>query len=204
MIEIDKETYQIKEENYYNTKIAKKQIILATSLRKDNFHIKRLQHKDYGKTKRWNTYTISRDGIIYQHYDDKFHSDFLNIKEADKQSISIVLENMGSLYYLPEVGYVNWLNEICNAENVIEKKWLTFNFWENFTDKQIENTVLLCRELCEKYGIPKICIDFSHYHKDIIKFRGIVFRGNFIEDSSDINPMFNISEFNVKLSNEFI
>jgi N-acetyl-anhydromuramyl-L-alanine amidase AmpD len=201
---IDNITYQVKEENIYKTKIAKRQIIIASSLRKDNNHIKRLLHKDYGKTKRWNTYTISRDGIIYQHYDDKLHSDFLNIKEADKQSISIVLENMGSLYKLPEIGYVNWLNEICNVENVIEKKWLTYNYWENYTDKQIENLLLLCKDICERHNIPRICVDFNHYHKDIIKFRGIVFRGNYAEDSSDISPLFDIQKFNEMLRNEFI
>ena len=68
---IDSSTYKVKEENRYKTQTPKTQIVLATSLRKDSYHITRLLHKDFGKTKKWNTYTISRDGIIYQHYDNK-------------------------------------------------------------------------------------------------------------------------------------
>ncbi len=195
MIHINNKTYEIQEINRYKTQIVKTQIVLATSLRKDNYHITRLLHKDFGKTKRWNTYTISRDGIVYQHYDDKYHTDFLGIKEADKQSISIVLENMGCLFQSNEK-YINWLNEVCDNENVSEKTWLGYDYWEKFPKIQLENTVKLCKTLCKKYNIPKTCIDFRHYHKDTLKFRGIVFRSNYVEDSSDINPLFDIEDFN--------
>jgi len=202
MLTIDNNTYGVKEVNRYKTQTVKTQIVLATSLRKDSYHITRLLHKDYGKTKRWNTYTIGRDGNIFQHYDNKFHSDFLGIKEADKQSISIVLENMGCLFLTPDNKHINWLNEICNEENVIEKQWQGYNFWEKFTDPQLESLVLLCKELCDQYNIPKRCIDFHNYHKETQKFKGIVFRSNYIDESSDINPLFDILKFNEMLHNE--
>ena len=123
---IDKETYKIKQENRYKTKTPKTQIVIAISLRKGSHHITRLQHKDYGKTKRWNTYTITRDGNVFQHYDDKFHTDFLGIKEGDKRSISIVLENMGALFQVGAHKRINWLNEVCEEENVIEREWLGY------------------------------------------------------------------------------
>jgi len=201
---IDKETYKIGEKNRYKTQIAKSQIVLGTSLRWGSNHITRLQHKEYGKTKKWNTYTISRDGTVFEHFDPKFHSDFLSIKEADKKSISIVIENMGCLFKTPTDKYINWLNEICPAENIVEKDWLGYAFWEKFTDEQLISTIELCRHLCEENGIPKKMIQFHHYHKDAVKFRGIVFRSNYIEESSDINPLFHIPEFNKMLHNEFI
>ena len=111
MLKIDNETYRIKDTCRYKTQIAKTQIILATSLRKDSNHIIRLLHKDYGKTKKWNTFTIARTGIIYEHFDPKFHSDFIGIKEVDKKSISIVIENMGCLFKTPSNKYINWLNQ---------------------------------------------------------------------------------------------
>lgn len=194
---IDDTTYCIKEINRHKTQIAKTQIILATSLRKDSHHIIRLQHKEYGETKKWNTYTVSRTGEIYQHYDPKFHSDFLGIKDADKKSISIVLENMGCLFAVPNNKYINWLNESCEIENIVEKQWFGYNFWEKFTDEQLESTVMLCRRLCDDFAIPKIVIDFHHYNKDIIKFKGIVFRSNYIEECTDINPLFDIPKFNI-------
>ena len=140
-MEVDNITYGVKEINHYKTQNVKNQIVLATSLRKGSYHITRLQHKEFGKTKRWNTFTVTRDGVIYQHYNPKFHSDFLGIKEADKQSISIVLENMGSLFQTPSGKHINWLNEICDEENVIEKNYLGYSYWENFTEEQIISTV---------------------------------------------------------------
>jgi N-acetyl-anhydromuramyl-L-alanine amidase AmpD len=199
-MQINNETYVIKELNRYKNQSVKTQIVLATSLRKNSYHITRLLHKEFGKTKRWNVYTVSRDGTIFQHYDSKYHSDFLGVKEADNQSISIVLENMGCLFYTPQGKYINWLNEICDADRVVEKDWLGYHYWEQFGEEQIQSVVELCNELCEKHNIPKKCIDFHHYHKETIKFRGIVFRSNYIEDCSDINPLFDIEKFNEMLS----
>jgi hypothetical protein len=204
MLKVDDITYKVEEYNHHKAQSVKTQIVLATSLRKANYHITRLKHKDYGKTKKWSTYSIARDGTVYQHFDSKFHSDFLGIKEADKKLISIVVENMGTLFKTPSDTYINWLNEVCDVNNVVEKAWLGYNFWEKFTDEQLESIVLLCQDLCEQHGIPKACIEFHHYHKETIKFRGIVFRSNYIEDSSDINPLFDIPKFNEMLHNEFI
>lgn len=203
MMHIEKETYKISKDNHHKTTSVKTQIVVGLSLRKNNHHIIRLQHKDYGTTKKWNTYTISRNGIVYQHYDDKYHSDFLGVKEGDKRSISIVLENMGCLFNL-ENKHINWLNEVCEDENVVEKEWLGYEYWENIPDKQIESLILLSRDVCERHSIPKIFIEFNHYHKQIHKFRGIVFRSNYIEDSSDMTPLFNIPQLNEMIRNEFI
>ncbi len=200
MMHVDSETYGVKEVNRYKTNTVKTQIVIATSLRKNGYHITRLLHKEFGKTKKWNTYTISRDGLVFEHYDSKYHSDFLGIKEADNQSISIVLENMGCLFLSPDGKYINWLNEVCDEENVVEKDWLGYHYWERFPEKQILSAVELCKVLCDKHSIRKKCIDFHHYHKDIVKFKGIVFRSNYIEDSSDINPLFDIQKFDEMLN----
>ncbi len=196
MIQIDNETYKVKEDNCYKTKTVKSQIVLATSLRKNGYHVTRLTHKEFGKTKKWNTFTISRSGLVYQHYDPKYHSEFLGIKDADKQSISIVLENMGCLFKTPTEKYINWLNEVCNENDVVTKNWLGYSYWERFPEEQIVSMIQLCKQLCSKHAIPNVCVEFRNYHKDIVNFKGIVFRSNYIEDSSDINPLFDIMEFN--------
>lgn len=199
-MQIDKETYKISDKNRYKTKTAKTQIVIAVSLRKDNFHLVRLQHKDYGRSKKWNTFTISRDGKVYQHFDPKHHTDFLGVKAGDKQSISIVLENMGCLFETAGGKYINWLNEVCEKEDVTKRKWSGYEFWETFPDGQFESLVELCNELCETHNIPKKCIDFNTYHQKISKFRGIVFRSNYIDDSSDINPLIDWEKINEMLS----
>ena len=198
---IDRETYKIKEENHYKTKTAKTQIVVGVSLRKNSNHITRLQHKDYGKTKKWNTYTINRDGMVYQHFDDKHYTDFLGIKEGDKHSVSIVLENMGALFQIANGKHINWLNEVCEEEKVVEKEWLGYGFWESFPDEQLESLISLCGEICEKYDIPKAFMEFNHYHKQTNKFKGIVFRGNYVEDSSDMNALLEIPQLNEMLHN---
>jgi len=202
MIEIDKKKYKVSKDNHYKTKTVKTQIVLGVSLRKKDYHITRLKHKDYGKTKKWNCFTISRDGMVHQHYDEKYYTDFLGIKEGDKKSISIVLENMGNLFKTSDGKFMNWLNEYCPVECVGEYDWSNNNYWETFDDKQINSLVELCLMLCDKHGIPKKCFETHHHHKNISKFSGIVFRSNYIEDSSDINPLFNINKFNELLLND--
>jgi N-acetyl-anhydromuramyl-L-alanine amidase AmpD len=199
---IDKETYKISTYNHYKTKTVKTQIVIGSSLRKDNNHIKRLQHKEFGKTKKWNTFTINREGNIYQHYDDKYHSDFLGVKEGDKRSISIVLENMGCLFETTSGEFINWLNEFCIKDRVVEKEWLDYDFWEKYSDEQLDSLINLINFLCEKHNIPKTFIEFYTYHKNTHKFKGIVFRGNYIEDSSNMNPLLNIDQLTEMLSND--
>lgn len=190
-LNIDKHTFAIDDNNRYKVNSVKTQIIIAISLRKKNYHITRLQHKEMGKSKRWNTFTICRNGDILQHYDDVYHSDFLDIKNVDKQSISIVLENMGCLFYVNNNKYVNWLNEECELNRVGLKKWKGYDYWEIFNDIQIESLAKLCVMLCEKHNIPKEVIGFQHHHKEIHKFKGILFKSNFIDECGDTNPLFN-------------
>ena len=199
---IDKKKYKISSKNRYNNKTAKTQIVIGTSLRKNHNQIIRLQNKDYGTTKSWSTYTIARDGTIYQHFDDKYYSDFIGIKDGDLHSISIVLENMGVLFETVSGEFINWINEVCDSENVVKKQWQGFNYWERFPNSQINSFLYLCDMLCVKYSIPKKIIEFNHFHKDISKFRGIVFKGNYIDESTDTTPLLEISLLNKLLHNE--
>jgi len=196
---IDKKTHSVSDDNYYNTKSTKTQIIIGWSLRSSSNHIVRLNHKDFGKTKKWNTFTITREGQIFQHYDHKCFSDFLGIKDVDNKTISIVLENMGALTYDGD-RYLNWINEECKSENVVAKKILGFEYWEAYNNAQMESLRDLSIFLCGTHKIPRECVEFSHYNKEIGKYNGIAFKSNYFEDNIDINPMFNIKKFNEMLS----
>ena len=198
---IDKETYKIDSKNFYKTVTTKSQIILCGSLRKKNFAITRLQHKDFGKSKKWNTFTISREGIVYQHYDSKYYTDFLGIKEIDKQSISIVFENLGGLIKLSENEYANWIYEMCPADNIFKRAWSNYMFWEKYTEAQINSCVELCKKLCEEFSIRTKVIGFNSFHKDTFKFNGIVTRSNYFEAATDLNPSFDFEEFQKNFEN---
>jgi hypothetical protein len=199
---IDKETYKIDSKNFNKTNTTKSQIILCGSLRKKNFGITRLKHKDFGNTKKWNTYTISREGVIYQHYDPKYYNDFIGIKEIDKQSISIVFENLGGLIKINENEYVNWVYESCSSANVLKKAWSNYMYWEKYTDAQINSSAELCKELCKKFKIRNKVIGFNSYHKDTYKFNGIVTRSNYFESATDLNPSFDFEEFQKNFEDE--
>ena len=67
--------------------------------------------------------------------------------------------------------------------------------------KTITVPSLTFNSLCEKHNIPKTFIEFRAFHKKISKFKGIVFRGNYIDNSSDMNPLFNIYQLNEMLCN---
>jgi len=196
MKQIDRKTHRITEDNHYKTKQPKTQIIIGSSLRKNDYHITRLKHKNRGKNKRWNCYTVKRTGKVFEHYNPEYYTDFLKIKKADKQSISIVLEKMGGLIKVGEDQYVNWLNELNTSKNIGKKKWMGSNYWEKYSIKQLNNTALLCKYLCEKFDIPLKCIEFHHYHDQAVDFNGIIFRSNYFENSNDMNPFLNIEEFN--------
>ena len=193
---IDKKTYKIETSNFYRSKFKKKQIILAGSLRGDNNHIKRLSKKDYGKTKSWCTFSISREGEIYQHYDPKYYTDFMGEKSVDKHSISIVLENMGALFYDDMTDtWLNWAMEECHETLLYEKNWKGSRYWEHYTDKQFDMTVKLCKYLCDEYNIVLDCIGFNVYKRGSENFEGIVTRSNFNIDYDDLNPSFDFKRF---------
>lgn len=199
MIQIDKKSYSLTKNNFNKRKTKKRQIIISFSLRKNNNYITHLQHKEYGNTKKWNTYTITRDGIIYEHHDPEYYSDFMTIKNVDKKSISIVLNNMCSLIKLDNNTYVNYLNEVCPNDMVIQKKFMGLNYWELIPHKQFKSTVDLCNKLCDDFNIPKRIIDFHHYNSNINKFDGIVLKSNYNDNKTAINPLFDLNEFNENL-----
>jgi hypothetical protein len=184
----------------YNNITPKSQILISFSGRKDDYYYKHMVHKECGKTKKWNTYTISRDGIVSVHYDPKYYSDFTGNNIVDMSSISIVLENMGPLSLVND-HYLNFLNEECDEINEINKKFIRYDYYEKIYDKQMHSLADLCLILCDKFDIPIKCLEFQYYNKSINKFNGILFTSNYNEDSGGVNPTFDIAKFSEMLEN---
>jgi hypothetical protein len=195
MIQIDKETYKT-EKGFYKSKHDKTQIILGGSLRMKNYHIKRMEYKYGGIAKEWCTYSIDREGNIFQHYDPKYYSDFMGDKEIDKKSISIVLENMGMLFYDFESNqYLNWSHDICDPDLVYERKWNGHTYWEKYSSEQHDSTVELCKYLVDEFHIEQDSLGFNVYYEGTKNFEGIVTRSNYSHDYTDLNPSFNFKKF---------
>jgi hypothetical protein len=194
--EIDRKTHKVDSRNYHPTKTKKSQILLAGSQRKNSNNLLRLKRKDFGLSKRWPMFTIRRDGKIFQHFDPHYYSDFMDNKEIDKKIISVVLENMGMVYYDYEKNeYINWINESCGEDVVFEKVWKNQRYWESYTEEQFRACVNLCIHLCRTYGIKQDCLGHYVFQEETINFKGIITRSNYNSDFSDLNPSFDFKRF---------
>ena len=200
MKHIDQETYKVVKECYYKSKHVKTQIIIGSSLRKDNNNSTHLKHKNRGKHKHWSCYTVGRDGSIFEHYDPLYYSDFMGKKAVDKISISVILENMGGLVKVGDNKYINWLNEECDSKNVGKKKWMLNTYWELYPTNQMKGLAELCKFLCEKFDIRLNCFEIHHHHEQANEYKGILFRSNYDVNGNDLNPFFNIDNFNELLT----
>lgn len=199
--ELDKISYKLDSKNYVQTKSKKSQIILAGSLRAGSNHLLHLKKKDFGLTKAWPMFTIRRDGRVFQHFDPMYSSEFMGAKENDKKAITIVLENMGHLAYDYEKNrYVNWINEVCDEEKVYDKLFKTYRYWETYTEEQLLASVRLCVYLCQTYSIRLDCVGNCATYEGATIYNGILTRGNYYSDYSDLNPSFDFKRFLKEIS----
>lgn len=193
---IDTEKYKLKESNYYTESYKKTQIIIGHTNQNGMLHYASWIYRLNGKNKKTATFTITKEGDIYQHYDPKYYSDFIK-KEQDKASISIILENSG-WFRKDNVTdkYVDWLGRYHkkNSENIYMKRWRNHQYWDSYTDKQIQSLKELITNLCDTYSIPKEFIGHNVYDENVDLFKGITFRSNYYQELTDVSPAFNIEE----------
>lgn len=194
---IDRETYKISEDNYYKEEYDKSLIILGGTNRINDFYLKRQLKKDNKKSKNWNTYTITRDGIIYEHYNPIFYSEFIGDSIIDRKSVSILLENSGHLYYNEDDNiYINDLNEILiNEDNIFSKEWRGYKYYEQYTKEQYDATIFLCRLLCLELNINDDSIGHNAFDDNAKTYNGIISRSNLDVNFTDLNPSFDFKKF---------
>jgi hypothetical protein len=102
---------------------SKRQIILCETKRDHINYINSLKYRYNGKNKFLPNYVISRDGDVYQILKPNAHSNFMDDTKINKNSIIIVLENLGWFEKNAiENTYLNWIGDIYKKE-VFEKKW---------------------------------------------------------------------------------
>jgi N-acetyl-anhydromuramyl-L-alanine amidase AmpD len=175
----------------------KTQIIIGHTFRTDMLHYTSWIYRLNGKNKKTANFTITKDGLIYQHYDSDYYSSFID-KNQDKASISIVLENSGWLRKDNMTDkYVDWLGNTYqkDSKDVLNKRWRNYTYWDKYTDKQIESLKELVDTLCVKHNISKNVMNHNTYDENVDLFKGIVFRSNYYQESTDISPAFDIEKF---------
>jgi len=121
-MEINREDYKLRETNYVKLETPKDKIVLMNTLNSGMAHVTGWKNRMDGQHKYTSAFTIDRDGTIHQHYDPKYHSKIFN-KNVDERIIPISLVNYGHLKMEnPETGFITWLRDIYNGEEVFEKR----------------------------------------------------------------------------------
>jgi len=180
----------------------KKQIILCHTSREVKEYLTSLKLRYNGKFDKIPNYIITREGKILQLLSDDSHTNFFQEYNINRNSIIICLENLGWLEKKPLTNYyINWKGSIYNQQ-VYEKKWRDYFFWQPYTDLQIKSTADLCNQLISDYKIDKRCIGHNVKVDGISGFEGIVTRSNFDSNFTDLNPSFNFETFRKFLENE--
>lgn len=191
---IDTETYKLSDNNYHKESYNKTQIVIGHTYRNDMLHIGSWLNRLNGKYKKTATFTISKNGSVFQHYDPKYYSTFID-NEQDKASISIILENIGWFKKDTMIDkFVDWLghNYKRQPDEVVMKKWRNYTYWDKYTEEQMESLRELVTKLCEEHNISKDFIGHNVYDENVDLFKGITFRSNYYQESTDVSPAFDL------------
>ena len=204
MPKINTESYRLTNENFHQIECKKTQIVVGHTFNSGMNHYVGWTKRLNGKYKATANFTIDVDGEIYQHFDPKYFSEFINIKGANEGIISIVLVNEG---WLEKVDLENKYITICGNQleinSVIERRWRNQKFWAPYSDKQMESLIKLIRYLCEKYDIYMKTVGHNTKVESILDYEGSVFKSNFNKEFTDLSPAFDFIEFknNLELKN---
>ena len=180
----------------------KTQIILCHTSREVEEYLASLKFRYNAKYDKIPNYVVTREGKVLQLLSDQGYGNFFDDHITNKLSIFVMLENLGWLEKKPLTNhYINWKGSIYN-EQVYEKKWRDFYFWQPYTPQQIKMTAELCKHLTETLQIKKTCVGHNTKVDGIENFEGICSRSNYDSNYTDLNPSFNFETFIKFLENE--
>lgn len=180
----------------------KTQIILCHTSREVEEYLASLKFRYNSKYDKIPNYVVTREGKVLQLLSDQGFGNFFDDHITNKLSIFVMLENLGWLEKKPLTNhYINWKGSIYN-EQVYEKKWRDFYFWQPYTPQQIKMSAELCKHLTETLQIEKTCVGHNTKVDGIENFEGICTRSNYDSNYTDLNPSFNFETFIKFLENE--
>ena len=185
-----------------NKNKTKKQIILCHTSREVEEYLVSLKHRFNSKFDRIPNFVITKGGKILQLLPELSYTNFFEHESINENSIIVCLENLGWLEKKPLSNYyINWKGSIYK-EQVFEKKWRDFFFWQPYTTSQLQSAADLCNQIIETLQIEKRCIGHNVKVDGVSHFGGIVTRSNFDTAFTDLNPSFNFDTFTKFFENE--
>ena len=200
---IDHKTYQLPIQNYTPIESDKKQIIIGHSFNHDMRHYNGWLKRYNGQYKKTVAFTISLSGLIYQHFDPKFYSNYFKDYQINAKSIVILLENDGWLIKDSENNeFITWIGDIYNEPSkVVEKRWRGYNFWAPYTKEQFESVTELVKLLCDEFSIPLTAIGHNTKVDKLADYKGIMYKSNIEKHYTDISPSWDCESFKTKIEN---
>lgn len=204
MFEINKKRYKLSDTNYNKLVSTKHQIVIGHTSSSNMKHILAWKNRNNGEYKNTAPYTIDLDGNIFEHFDPKYYSDYLENKDMNRYIIPVLLENEGWL--LKDVKtkkYINWIGDTYDRdEEIFTLKWRNRSIWAPYSTKQQESLVYLLEFLTKKFKIPMKTIGHNTKVDSISDYNGIVFRSNYEKSYTDLSPAFDFENFKNLINKE--
>lgn len=188
--------YKLKTSNYIRAISDKKQIVLGNTYGYNLNHILHTINRNAGTYNKCPHFTILKNGLIYQHFETKFYSNFLD-NEYSKDIISIALENIGEIFEENGKFYDIYNNKYDDVP--FEKKWKNCNHWDKYTEEQFTSCISLCKFLLSETNIEKNIVPTNVQKNDISNFKGICYRSNYDSKHYDLNPSWDFEKFKTEI-----
>ncbi len=180
----------------------KNKIILINTFRDIKGYLVSLKYRHNGEYDKIPNYVITKKGDILQLLGDSGYSNIFDDKLLNYNSIVIAIENLGWLEKNQDRGLnINWIGDIYNGEPYY-KKWRDYDFWDVYTEAQMNSLASLCSEICDRMKINKKFIGHNIKTDINLKFNGILSRSNIYKSYTDVSPSFDIKLFEKKLDND--
>ena len=180
----------------------KNKIILINTFRDIKGYLVSLKYRHNGEYDKIPNYVITKKGEILRLLGDTGYSNLFDDKLLKYNSIVIAIENLGWLEKNKDRGMnINWIGDIYNGEPYY-KKWRDYDFWDVYTEAQMNSLASLCSEICDRMKINKKFIGHNIKTDINLKFNGILSRSNIYKSYTDVSPSFDIKLFEKKLEND--
>ena len=176
------------------TRVKKKQIILINTGCSVEEHLYKISNRFNKKYKKIPTFTIAKNGLMYQHYDPLYYTEIIENQDVSKQAIIIAIENIGWLDFDNiNTKYIDWRG-VEYQDEIVECQWRLKKYWATYTNEQYLALIQLINYLCIEYSIDKKFVDSNIIINKPNTFYGILTRSNFSKNHHDLTPAFNFDK----------
>ena len=180
----------------------KNKIVLMHTSREVGSYLTSLKYRYNGNYDKIPNYIITKEGKILKLLSDSAYGNFFYNQILNKNCVFISLENLGWVEKNNDLDLnLNWIGDIYRGQPYY-KNWRDYDFWDPYTNEQLESLGFLCDKICDSMKINKKFIGHNTKANVDIKYNGIITRANVLNTYTDISPAFNIKLFQKILEND--